>query len=153
MQRMNNYISKKGKNIGKLSITLLIIAILAFLTMLGLTPVTRTDIALPSLPRAESAITTSVTTIDIVFSDELNPATLVVEDFAVTDYTVADATLSEDGLTVTLTVEEEMPTDETPEVVYTLGTLADLAGNFVTSFEIIAEVIYHQLLPFMKNQL
>jgi hypothetical protein len=89
-------------------------------------------------PTVVSAITTSTTTIDVVFSEELDPATLEATNFTVTGYTVTDATLSVDGLTVTLTVSE-MPTDETPEVNYTQGTLADLAGNLVADFTIVAE--------------
>ena len=77
-----------------------------------------------------SAITTSVTTIDVTFSEDLNGATVNSsgDEFAVTGFAVSDADETAPGV-VTLTVAT-MPTDATPDVTYNLqDTLLDLAGN------------------------
>ncbi len=93
-------------------------------------------------PAIVSATTTSTTTIDLVFSETLDTETIEAIEFLVAGYTIsaaAPAMTTETDDTVELTLTEAMPTGETPEVTYTQGTLADLAGNFVDSFTIVAE--------------
>ncbi len=85
-----------------------------------------TDVAKPVLI---SAITTSVTTINAHFSEDLNGATVngSGNEFTVTGFAVSAATESAPGV-ITLTVAT-MPTDATPDVTYTqVDQLDDLAA-------------------------
>ncbi len=87
-------------------------------------------------PTMDSAITTSVNTIDVEFSENLDPLTLNYADFSLDIGNVTGASLVDNVVTLTVTT---MNTDDTPEVTYTQGSLADLAGNLVANTTITAE--------------
>ncbi|MFZ2149735.1 MAG: peptidoglycan-binding protein [Minisyncoccia bacterium] len=80
-------------------------------------------------PTLDSAETTSTTTIDVTFSEDLNGATVTNADFNVTGYTLTapDAFEFAPGV-VRLTVTVPFATSETPAINYT-GSVTDLAGN------------------------
>ena len=86
------------------------------------------DMARPVLV---SAKTTSITSIDAVFSEDLNGTTVngSGSEFSVSGFTVASATESAPGV-VTLIVNT-IPTDATPDVTYSGAdsTIKDLSGN------------------------
>ena len=84
-------------------------------------------------PTGLSAATTTETTIEVTFGEDLDGATVDDGDFAVAGNTVSAATESAAGV-VTLTVGTDLAPDATPDVTYTPGTLADPAGNVAASF-------------------
>jgi hypothetical protein len=88
------------------------------------------------MPTMDSAMTTSVNTIEVVFSEGLDPATLVHTDFAADGFTVTGAGLADNVVTLNVS---EMSTGDTPDVTYTQGVLADLAGNPVPTGTVKAE--------------
>ena len=106
-----------------------------------LTTATFTGATDAAAPRLMSAETTSTTTIEATFSEDLNGATVVPGDFTVTlpNHAVSGASETAPGV-VTLTLGSAMATDETPTVTYTAGTLTDLplASNLALSGFVVA---------------
>ena len=96
------------------------------------------------IPVLLSAQVTSTTTIDVLFSEDLNGTTVTNKDFSITGYTLAspDAFEVSSGL-VRLTVDANVPfvTGETPEVIYNTtdsNGVKDLAGNVALAGSILA---------------
>ena len=84
-----------------------------------------------------SAQTKTTTTIEITFSEDLNGTTVATGDFTVTGHTVSNAVESSVGV-ITLTLSTTLGVDETPNVTYTQGTLADSTGNLVANTTVTA---------------
>lgn len=82
-------------------------------------------------PTMDSAETKTTTTIEVTFSEDLADGTVHEENFSVAGNTVTGAT--ESAGVVTLTLENAIATDATPDVTYTKGVLADSAGNLVAT--------------------
>lgn len=88
-------------------------------------------------PEVESAQTTSVTTIEIEFSEDIDAGSVLIEDFFVSDdsqdYDVTDVSVDEN--VVTLTIDPELTADAATETtglfveIISETTVKDLAGN------------------------
>jgi hypothetical protein len=79
-----------------------------------------------------------IDTIEVVFSEPVDDATVSVADFAVDGYTIDEVTTGsggDDDDTIILELEEKSTPDTgaTPQVDYTAGSLADEAGNLLGS--------------------
>ncbi len=86
-------------------------------------------------PTFVSAETTSTTTIDLTFSEDLDGSTVngSGSEFAVAGHTVSGASETGTGV-VTLTLSTIMGTEETPDVTFTnIDNFKDLAGNQAVS--------------------
>ena len=86
------------------------------------------------IPTMQSATTTSTTTVDVTFSENIDDGTVLdAGDFTVGGVatTIADAS----GAVVTLTVGTAFATDATPQIVLTAanGGVADTTGNALAS--------------------
>lgn len=88
-------------------------------------------------PIMTSAQTKTTTTIAVTFSEDVNGTTVSKANFAVAGNTVIAAGRTANGV-VTLTLGTVIATDATPNVTYTKGTLADLAGNLVATTTVAA---------------
>ena len=88
-------------------------------------------------PTMDSAQTKTITTIEVTFSEDIDHTTLNQTQFNVTGHTVSNAAENSPSV-VTLTVDA-LGVDETPDVTYTQGTLADLAGNLVATTTVTAD--------------
>lgn len=85
-------------------------------------------------PELDYAITTSITTIDVYFSEALDGQTVNASDFTVEDNTVIEPITVEDNV-VTLTLGTEIGTADTPEVTI-INELTDLAGNPIVNLPV-----------------
>ncbi len=83
-------------------------------------------------PEMDSAITTSTTTIDVTFSEDLDGTSVSTSDFTIGGVLVDIATESAPGI-VTLTAADEFGTGDTPDVELLSGSVDDVAGNTLDS--------------------
>jgi hypothetical protein len=88
-------------------------------------------------PIMTSAQTKTTTTIAVMFNEDVDGITVNKANFAVSVNTVTAASRTANGV-VTLTLGAAIATDATPNVTYTKGTLADLAGNLVATTTVTA---------------
>ncbi|OGI71464.1 hypothetical protein A3B84_01740 [Candidatus Nomurabacteria bacterium RIFCSPHIGHO2_02_FULL_35_13] len=81
-------------------------------------------------PTLVSAEVTTVTTIDVVFSEDIdgNTVNTTGNEFTVSGHTVSSAEELVDGI-ITLTLSTAIGTGETPNVTFTSTNFKDLAGN------------------------
>ena len=89
-------------------------------------------------PTMDSAATTSTSTIDVIFSEDLDGNTVDADgsDFAVTDHTVFSASETSAGV-VEITLLTIMTSDETPTVALS-GSVSDVVGNTLTSGNVLS---------------
>lgn len=90
-------------------------------------------------PTLLSAHITSVTTINLTFSEDLNGQTVTNADFSIAGHMLVSPDTEVNGV-VSLTVSEPFVSGETPEVVYntTSNGVKDLAGNMAPGATIIS---------------
>ncbi len=86
-----------------------------------------------AIPQVDTIVTSTTTSVDITFSEDLDETTVEAGDFTVSSNTVTAASEDSPGV-VTLTLGTAIDPDATPDVIYTQGTLADPSGNLVASF-------------------
>ena len=86
-----------------------------------------------AIPQVDTIVTSTTTSVDITFSEDLDETTVEAGEFTVSSNTVTAASEDPPGV-VTLTLETAIVPDATPDVTYTQGTLADPSDNLVASF-------------------
>ena len=83
-------------------------------------------------PTMDSAETTSITTIDVTFSENINSSTVASADFNVDDNTVSGVSVS--NKIITLTLGTAIGTGDTPDVsLVDTRSIDDNSGNSITS--------------------
>lgn len=96
-------------------------------------------------PLLDSAETTTVTTIDVVFNEDILESSIQTTDFLVEDNVVSGVAVL--GDTVTLTLSNNLGTADEP-MIWIVDDVSDLAGNTISSGSIMAE---DGIPPFMES--